>query len=417
MADPWAEIRRRTLARQFPAVRKPASVAAVAELLDRIGPIQSQTARSTFLGLAARAPGVSNRTISDALRRARLLRGSVIRGTVHTGTPTQLAVLDRITRIGQRREWERRLTLQGDEVHQLWASLETFAENWRSVDELTGHLHGWLRRHRSTGAVPGSTTEPRPEPSPGMSRYLAFGHGGLIRRPSNDDWAGQAAAEYRHRAAVLADHAVTGADAAASVIDDAAAESTVPQPDPRGGDNDPVRVAILLHLRAHGPASRRDLAWWSGLGLTVVDAAIAALLADGRIERVDGPGSEQLFDVPGAPSSGGSRRRVRLLPEFDALLCGYHPAGRGRFVGDDEHRRLWNQNNGLVLPPVLIDGRIGGYWRAGGSAKVRPLQVVLFDSAPDIDAADVASAAGGIEAALDITVDDVTVVRDRDLPG
>lgn len=388
MADPWREVRRRTLARQFPAVTTPTSPAAVAELLDRVGPIQSQTARSSFLGLAARAPGIGKELVSTAFRQAHLLRGSVIRGTVHTGTAAQLAVLDPVTRIGRRREWERSLRVRGSEVDALWGSVEAFAESWRSTDELTDHVRGWMRRHAATADAVLAT---------GLGRYLSFGHGGLVRRPAGGDWAGQGAPEYRARRSVIGER-----DASAAPVPDAGA--------------DPVRAAVLLHLRSHGPADRRDLSWWAGIGLTLVDDAISGLLGDGRIEQLAGPGPVPLFDLPGAPTSGGSRRRVRLLPEFDALLCGYHPAGRGRFVSEDDHRQLWNQKNGLVLPPVLVDGRIVGYWRAAGTAKVRPLQVVLFDSARDVQATEVAPAARGIEAALAISIHDITVVRARDLP-
>lgn len=425
MADPWREVRRRTLARQFPAVTTPTTPAAVAELLDRVGPIQSQTARSTFLGLAARAPGLGKELVSSAFRQAHLLRGSVIRGTVHTGTAAQLAVLDSVTRIGRRREWERSLPVRGGDVDALWASVEAFAGSWRSTEELTDHVRGWLGRHATPAEAVLAT---------GLGRYLAFGHGGLVRRPSNDDWAGQAAAEYRARRSVIGERNPTAAvpPAGPAAVSPAGPTGTTPTTasgntiapgDPTGGPAgtdavapDPVRAAVLLHLRSHGPADRRDLSWWAGIGLTLVDDAITALLGDGRIERVPGPGPAPLFDVPDAPTSGGSRRRVRLLPEFDALLCGYHPAGRGRFVSDDDHQRLWNQKNGLVLPPVLIDGRIGGYWRAAGTAKVRPLHVVLFDAARQVDTAELTPAARGVEAALAIRIDEITVARDRDLP-
>ena len=55
-----------------------------------------------------------------------------------------------------------------------------------------------------------------------------------------------------------------------------------------------------------------------------------------------------------------------MLPEFDALMCGYDPAARDRFAEPDHLRPAWNQSNGMVLPPLLVDGRITGYWRATG---------------------------------------------------
>ena len=36
-----------------------------------------------------------------------------------------------------------------------------------------------------------------------------------------------------------------------------------------------MAAVVLLHVRSHGPASRHDIAWWSGVGLREIDAALA----------------------------------------------------------------------------------------------------------------------------------------------
>jgi hypothetical protein len=55
-------LRLMTLARQFPAPAAVAGPSGVADLLGRVGPIQSQAPRAPFVGLAARRPGVSYTT-------------------------------------------------------------------------------------------------------------------------------------------------------------------------------------------------------------------------------------------------------------------------------------------------------------------------------------------------------------------
>ena len=112
------------------------------------------------------------------------MRGSTIRGTVHTATPEQYAALGAATRVGQRTLWQRLLGLERSTVEDLWADTEEFAADWRSADELQApppRLADGARgpRRRSTEQQVG--------------RYLAFGHGGLVRRPVNGDWAGQGA--------------------------------------------------------------------------------------------------------------------------------------------------------------------------------------------------------------------------------
>jgi hypothetical protein len=66
----------------------------------------------------------------------------------------------------------------------------------------------------------------------------------------------------------------------------------------------------------------------------------------------------------------------------------------------------------MVLPPLLVDGRITGYWRAGGSARRRPLEVVWFSGTRKPRRAEVDVAAAVLEAALDIAVTGVTLTRE-----
>lgn len=365
----WEELNALTCARQFADAA--AGTDPVAGLLDRIGPIQSQTARSTFLGLAARLPGLAHAQVEAAFEEFRILRGSTLRGTVHTATPAQHTVLDQVTRLGQRALWRRTLRLQHHELGDVWSALEDAArDHWLTPEALTDALRDWLR---DAGEDPSVLD--------GQSRYFAFGHGGLLRRPLTGAWSGQGAAGYR---------------AASAVVD----RGPVPV--------DPAVAAVLLHLRAHGPASRNDLAWWSGLGLRVIDAALLDLERAQPLWRAVGPDGRTYVDLPGAPPPH-QERGVRLLPEFDAILCGYEPAARGRFANPDDHAVLWNQRNGLILPPVLIDGRVGGYWRLEGSGRRRRLEVHCFGRRPR--KADVAQPAEALAAALAVELTGLTVTR------
>src|SRR3954454_4578264 len=106
----WEELAGHAPARQFPHV--PGRDAdSVARGLRLIGPIQTQTARAPFLALAARMPGVTLEAISEAYDDHRIVRGSNIRGTVHTSTPEDNALLEVAARLGQRALWQRTLRL------------------------------------------------------------------------------------------------------------------------------------------------------------------------------------------------------------------------------------------------------------------------------------------------------------------
>ena len=358
----WAALAGRSLARQFPEHTGTSDVAAA---VHAIGDLQTQTARSAFLGLGARFPGMTHAAISAAYVEGEIVRGSTVRGTVHTASPRHYTVLAAATRVGQRNLWTRTLGLDDARVPELWASVEAYAREWRTPEELRLHLVDWLRQHAPESQEAADT---------GPGRYLAFGHGLLVRRPaSGDRWEGQGKPVY--------------------------------------GTFDPVGAATLadvvrLHLTAHGPSSRQDLAWWSGVPMTKLEPWIA------EVEHVEheGPDGRTYLDLPDAPAPR-DLPGVRLLPEFDALLCGYDSKARDRFVAPEHNRRLWNDANGMLLPPLLVDGRITGYWRATGTARKRPLEVTWFAGTRKPRKAELEEPVAALEAALDLTVTEVSMVR------
>jgi hypothetical protein len=362
------------LARQFPDVDGTEEPGDVADAVRRIGPIQSQTARSPFLGLAARFPGVTHEAITSAYEDFGIVRGSTIRGTVHTTVPEHHPLLEVATRRGLRANFVGVLKIDDNLVEDLWESIEDLArEEWRTPAELLAHLQQWTPAHG--GVVPEALEA-------GIGRYLGFAHGGLIRRPLKGGWEGQGAPGYRTASAVLGDRrAVLG--------------------DPRALDQ-----LFRVHLAAHGPASRHDLRWWSGQRLGVVDEALERL----ALPSVTGPDGREYVDLP-APPPSRSLPGVRLLPEFDALLCAYQPAARARFVTQEHHDALWLSANGVVKPPLLVDGRMTGYWRAMGSSRKRPLEVSYFPGTRRPRKAELEQPVAALEAVLGITITSVSIAR------
>lgn len=363
----WAELASRTLARQFPVDPGPD----VAGLLRRVGPIQSQTARSVFLGLAARSPGITAEAITAAYESWAIVRGSSLRGTVHSSVAGQHPLLEVATRLGQRALWARSLRLSETTVEQVWDGIESYAaDDWRTASDLAEHLLGWLAAHD-----PGA----RPAFSGNQGRYVAFGHGGLIRRPLKGDWTGQGLAGYRTAAALLGDRTALLADVEAA-----------------------TDALLLHHVAAHGPSSREDLAWWSGIGLTRVDAALARL----ALPSEPGPDGRAYHDVPDAPAPA-QLRGVRLLPEFDALFCAFEPAGRERFVDAAHYGTLWKQANGQLLAAVLVDHRLRGHWRLTGPPRRRRLEVSLYPGGRRAARAELDDPVSAVQLALGVTIDGV----------
>ncbi|WP_226347128.1 winged helix DNA-binding domain-containing protein [Agilicoccus flavus] len=377
----WDDLAGLALARQFPQVDGHESQS-VDGLLRRIGPIQSQTARSPYLALAARLPGVDLETIGAAYECHAIVRGSTIRGTVHTSTPQDHALLEALTRLGQRTLWARTMRLVDRSLEELWAGIEDFAAPaWRTPAELAEHLRSWIAAH-DPSAIPNLEND--------AGRYFAFGHGGLLRRPLSGGWQAQGAPGYRTAAVVLGD-----ADERGALLADRAAA---------------LDRAVRRHLSAHGPASRHDLAWWSGVGLRPVDAALARLAPD--LREGTGPDGRVYHDLVAGQPAPVDLPGVRLLPEFDALLCAYDPPARERFVDAAHYRRLWTQANGMILAPLLVDGRMTGWWRLPGSGSRRLLEVSWFARTRRPRKAEFDAPTAHLEAAYGVTVTDLTLTRE-----
>ena len=374
----WADLGALALARQFPVVQG-RDAAAVAEVVRRTGPIQSQTARSPFVGLAARMPGVTHAAVTSAYDEHLVVRGSNLRGTVHTSTAEDHALLEVATRLGQRTLYQRTLRPAAVTLEQVWAGLEEFAhDDWRTPAELSEHLHAWLATHDPDG-------QPRLHDEAG--RYFAFGHGGLLRRPLTGGWQGQGRPGYRTAWALLGDRTAVLAD-------------------PDGA----LEQLVRRHLTRHGPASRHDLAWWSGVGLRVVDAALDRLA--GELTTDDGPDGRAYHDLTDAPTAGDGPG-TRLLPEFDALFCAYDPPARERFVDPAHYRRLWQQENGQVRAPLLVDGRLTGSWRLTGTGRRRALEVTTYAGTRRPSRSELEEPVTALASAYDVTVTDLTLTRDQ----
>lgn len=380
MALTWDELAGRSLARQFPA-HGGLDPGDVVDLVGRIGPIQSQTARSPFIGLAARRPGLTHWAISAAYEMHGIVRGSTLRGTVHTCTAPDHAVLDAATRIGQRTMFARNLRLADATLEEVWAAQEAYAAaSWRSPADLHTHLRDWIAAHDPSA---------RPQLDSTAGRYFSLGFGSLLRKPLRGTWSAQGAPGYRTATSVL------GADPMRDRL----------RADPDTG----VDMIVRRHLTAYGPSSRNDIAWWSGIGLRPIDAALARL-AD-TLTHDEGPDGRVYWDLPRAPSMG-QPPPLALLPEYDALLCGYDPPARARFVDSEHYDILWKQENGLLLAPVLIDGRLRGYWRLNGTGRRRDLAIRYVKGARRPTKSALAEPISALKMALDSTIGAVDIGRD-----
>jgi hypothetical protein len=232
-------------------------------------------ARSPFITVSSRLPGATYDAISAAYAGYALVRGSNLRGTVHTSVREHHPLLDAVTRRVMDNGWRRNLGLEQSTPADVQAGIEAFATGvWRTPDELRANLVAWLGDHDGHRSAERARTT-------GVGRAFAHIHSALIRRPLDaTGWERQTAPVYRVAADVLG-------EPRSDLVDD------------------PDRALMALtrqHLAAYGPANRRDIAWWTGEKLGNVDRALTTL-AEELTER-PGPDGQTYHDLLDAPGNG-----------------------------------------------------------------------------------------------------------------
>jgi hypothetical protein len=127
------------------------------------------------------------------------------------------------------------------------------------------------------------------------------------------------------------------------------------------------------YLTSHGPATVKDLSWWSGLTIADLKRALGNLSDEVRSETVDGLTMWSIgrTEAPRLP------RGVQLLQTYDELVVGYTES---RFVGDPgaaRARAAWFDRN-FPSGVFLLNGRIGGHWRRNAEPKRIRIEAVPY---------------------------------------
>ncbi len=368
------DLRRATLSRQFPSVTG-GGADGVLELLDRIGPIQSQVPRAPFLAIASRLPKTSYATVCELFETHQLVKTSNLRGTVHTSTRRQFGWLDAVSTVSRRAALRNALLPALTTPEEVNAEVRRYcAGHWRARTEIVAHLRDWLVEHDSAASSERLVGT--------LAESLIWGNSGLIRRPKDAAW--EKRTDIYHRTAV-------------SLVDDLVAV----------GPEDALVELVRRHVAAYGPMTRKDLSFFFGVGLGQVDAAVDRLGEE--LVRLVGPSGEVYVDLAEPPMGGGEEPGLKLLPEFDGLLLGFHGQHRTRFLDEEALAKVWAKVNGVFSPVVLYDGRLVATWRTVAVGKLTVLEVTMLAAgsplAEDLFAAPVAD----LERVLPYTVEEVRI--------
>lgn len=122
------------------------------------------------------------------------------------------------------------------------------------------------------------------------------------------------------------------------------------------------------YFTSHGPATVKDLAWWSGLTVTDAKAALELVKPHFINEVIDGK-EYWMTSIAAAPSSPAAF----LLPGFDEYLLGY--TDRSAALHADHAQFVVPGKNGVFMPTIVIDGQVTGIWKR--PAKIKAIEIDL----------------------------------------
>ncbi|MGI8433404.1 MAG: winged helix DNA-binding domain-containing protein [Nocardioidaceae bacterium] len=151
-------------------------------------------------------------------------------------------------------------------------------------------------------------------------------------------------------------------------------------PDARVLERDEALGELALrYFRSHGPATDKDLAWWTKLTLSDVRTGLAVAQSQLAVLEVDGV---SYFMDPTTPdrlaACRGQASGVLLLPGFDEFLLGYQD--RSAALAPEHAQRVVPGGNGMFLSTVVADGSVVGTWKRARQAGRTTIKATPFSA-------------------------------------
>jgi Winged helix DNA-binding domain len=310
------ELNRALLARQLLLRRHRLTVT---KAVERTAGLQAQWPPSPYIGLWTRLEGFRPDDLMRAVLRRHVVKATLMRRTLHLVTARDYLAYGGIYRRSRMRELERQLLALGEDAD--------FSKDGERVACLAAERPRTRPELLALLGRPKLRIEDR---APWLVWYGLSAHAGLVNGPESSVWR-----EHLARGTFVPARTWLGADGA---WDDAA----------------PAHL-VRTYLAAFGPASRADIAKWTGMARSVVDQGLSGL----RLRHFSDEHERELYDLPRAPlPPGDTPAPARLLPRFDNVVLSHDDRRR---VIADEHRAAVIQGSD-VAATFLVDGFVAGTW-------------------------------------------------------
>jgi hypothetical protein len=172
---------------------------------------------------------------------------------------------------------------------------------------------------------------------------------------------------------------------------------------PAGGPfdrDDALAELVRRYLMSHGPATVKDMRWWSGLTMADLRTGLEHLGEKVQSDQLDGM---VLWSIASEDSPPPAPRGAHLLQTYDELVVGY---AESRFYGDpgaEKARAAWSDRT-YPSGMLLLNGRIVGHWRRTIERTEVPIEFHLYQEPKPADTKALEAAATNLGRFLDLPV-------------
>ncbi|MDQ3569755.1 MAG: winged helix DNA-binding domain-containing protein [Actinomycetota bacterium] len=311
------ELNRALLARQLLLER---AHVPLPRALEQVAGLQAQYAPSMYIGLWCRLEDFEREELTRALQQRTVVQGTLMRLTIHLVSAGDYRYFAAAIGDARRRLWLRTRSEHLDQEDMEAAALE-----------LRPRLaHGPLRRKEMDEIIGKARAS-------GVGLWLD-----LVRVPPSGTWE-------RRRADLYA------------AADDwlRATEKT---------KEEGLEHLVRRYLAGFGPATKGEIADWSGLAVRDVVSVLERL----ELRHFSDERGQKLLDVPGAPlPDPDTPAPVRFLPVWDATLLVH--ARRTGILPEEYRPLVFNTRTPHSVNTFLVDGAVAGTWRyEKGEVKMEP---------------------------------------------
>ena len=156
----------------------------------------------------------------------------------------------------------------------------------------------------------------------------------------------------------------------------------------RLGGDEALAALTLRYFTSHGPATEKDLRWWSSL--TAADVAKGLELVAPRLQHEVVDGLTYWFAEPPPPAEAAAPT-VHLLQGFDEYLVGYSESKYVLDAAGTARSRILDRS--VPNHVLVLDGQVAGHWKRTIKRASVTIEAVLYAPFDDAQAAALQAAA------------------------